>query len=144
MTPYEIAKGEVGVREIPGPEDNDRIVEYHSTTTLKATDDETSWCSSFVNWCVIQAGLKGTNSAAARSWLKWGMAVSHPIEGDIVIFKRGNSPTAGHVGFFVSEYNGAISVLGGNQSNKVGISAYKKDDVLGYRKPLMDNKKASA
>ena len=135
MTPYDYAKNEIGTKEIAGDADNQRIIEYHATTTLKATSDEVSWCSSFVNWCVIQAGLKGTNSAAARSWLKWGMPVDLPQEGDIVIFKRGTNPASGHVGFYVRTLGDNVYVLGGNQSNTVKISVYKRGDVLGYRRP---------
>lgn len=134
MTPYEFAKLEIGTTEVPGPVNNPRIVEYHATTTLKATDDETSWCSSFVNWCVKKAGFKGTNSAAARSWLKWGVVTDDPKEGDIVIFKRPPSPTSGHVAFFVKKEGDFIYCLGGNQSNQVRISKYKASDLLGYRK----------
>ncbi|MDH4280687.1 MAG: hypothetical protein OEW83_21690 [Acidimicrobiia bacterium] len=51
--------------EIRGRKDNPRIIEYHASTSLKASNDGTAWCSSFVNWCVSQAWLTGTNSAAA-------------------------------------------------------------------------------
>ena len=50
----EIALKEVGVSEIKGGE-NKRILEYHASTTLKAKEDEIPWCSSFVNWCMVQA-----------------------------------------------------------------------------------------
>lgn len=135
MTPYEFAKKEVGVREVIGNLHNKRVLEYHATTTLKATDDETSWCSSFVNWCVVQAGLRGTNSAAARSWLTWGHETKEPKEGDIVVFKRGNPPS-GHVAFFVKKEGNLIHVLGGNQSDQVKVSAYKAEDLLSYRRVL--------
>lgn len=135
MTPYEIAKQEVGAKEVPGPQHNKRILEYHATTTLKATTDEVSWCSSFVNWCVTQAGLKGTDSAAARSWLKWGTPVDTPREGDIVIFSRGSNPQSGHVGFYIETIGETIKVLGGNQGDQVKVSNYLKSNVLGYREP---------
>ena len=68
-TPWiDIAKGEMHQAEIPGPMANPRIVEYHATTSLKATFDEVPWCSAFVNWVMEQAGIKGTGSAKARSW----------------------------------------------------------------------------
>lgn len=133
MTPYEYAQKELGQKEVQGSKSNPRIVEYHSTTTLKATSDEVSWCSSFVNWCVKQAGLKGTNSAAARSWLDWGKVLDEPIEGCIVIFKRG-APPSGHVAFYVKDVSSEfIQVLGGNQKDQVKYSNYKKSDILGYR-----------
>jgi uncharacterized protein (TIGR02594 family) len=130
---YEIANKELGIKEIKGRLHSNRILEYHSTTTLKATDDETPWCSSFVNWCVQLAELKGTNSAAARSWLKWGNEVKEPYEGCVVVIKRGNSSWQGHVGFFVKEVGNNILILGGNQSNAVTVSSYSKERVLGYR-----------
>ncbi|KKK66354.1 hypothetical protein LCGC14_2964930, partial [marine sediment metagenome] len=43
-----------------------------------ASEDETPWCSSFVNFCVCEAGynpIKETGSARARSWLSWGVGV---------------------------------------------------------------------
>lgn len=121
------------VREVPGDKDNPRIVEYHATTTLRATDDETPWCSSFVNWCVIQAGLRGTNSAMARSWLKWGRECG-PTLGAVVVLSRGEPP-AGHVGFFVGQRWGRVFVIGGNQGNAVSVARYPADRVLGYRWP---------
>jgi len=93
----EIAKKEIGQKEIAGKDNNARIVQYHSTTTLKATKDETPWCSSFVNWVMTQSGYKGTNSASAFSWKSWGKRVSEPCSGAIAVFDHGKG--AGHVGF---------------------------------------------
>jgi uncharacterized protein (TIGR02594 family) len=132
---YLIAKHEMesGVEEINGERHNPRILEYHQTTTLKATDDETAWCSSFVNWCIEMSGYKGTDSAAAQSWLKWGKPLGEPKEGCIVVFKRGKKPWQGHVGFYAGMNGNHILVLGGNQGNEVNISSYPKSRLLGYR-----------
>lgn len=54
---YEIAKKEIGVTETPGILSTSRILEYDLATTLKSQSDETPWCSAFVNWCFIVAGL---------------------------------------------------------------------------------------
>jgi uncharacterized protein (TIGR02594 family) len=126
----EIAQREMatGVKEIPGPRDNPRIVEYHQSTTLHATDDETAWCSAFVNWCMEQAGFKGTQSASSRSWLTWGQELTQPCLGCIVVCK-------GHVGFYYQEEHGRILLLGGNQSNQVKISPYSKNKIISYRWP---------
>lgn len=62
-----IARGELGQREIAGAAHNPRIVAYHQTTSLRASNDETPWCASFVNWAMEKAGHKGTGSAAAIS-----------------------------------------------------------------------------
>jgi len=65
-----IARAELGVLEIKGIKHNPRIIEYHSTTG-KFKYDETPWCSSFVNWVMTKAGLKGINSARSASWKDW-------------------------------------------------------------------------
>jgi uncharacterized protein (TIGR02594 family) len=134
---FDIAMQEeaTGVDEIPGLEDNPRIVEYQQSTELGDADDETPWCSSFVNWCIQQAGLQGTNSAAARSWLRWGQEIPGPRTGCIVVLSRGNSPQLGHVGFYCEDAGDRIRILGGNQSNRVNISSYPKARVLSYRWP---------
>lgn len=137
---YAKAKGELGTSEVKGKlHNNTRILDYHRSTNLNkkmAGRDETPWCSSFANWCVKGSGLKGTNSAMARSWMKWGEKLDTPREGCIVVFARPSAgPHSGHVGFFVKETAERIRVLGGNQSNQVKESYYGKDDLLGYRWP---------
>ncbi|WP_269585328.1 TIGR02594 family protein [Roseibium sp. Sym1] len=132
---YRIALEELNTTEFSGDDHNPRIIEYHSTTTLKARADEVPWCSSFVNWCVEQAGLAGTKSAAARSWLQWGAGLAHPQKGCIVVFSSSRGPTSGHVGFFVREEGNHYLTLGGNQNNSVNLSSYPKGRLLGYRWP---------
>ncbi|EDN66661.1 conserved hypothetical protein [Beggiatoa sp. PS] len=132
---FEIAKREMahGVKEIAGRVDNPRIVEYHQATTLKATDDETPWCSAFANWCMKQAGIEGTQNARAASWLNWGQKLDSPREGCIVVVKTSSSH---HVTFYYSDYQGGrFSGLGGNQSDQVKISHYSKSSVRAYRWP---------
>jgi uncharacterized protein (TIGR02594 family) len=131
----EIAERELGVSEVSGSKHNPRIVEYHKTTTLAAVEDEVPWCASFVNWCLKEAGIKGSGLASARSFLQWGYPVDKFTKGAIVIFKRGSKSWQGHVGFAVDENFLAIKVLGGNQSNKVCYKWYLKKDFLGYRWP---------
>lgn len=132
-----IAIKEKGIEEVPGPGDNPRIVEYLKSTSLGAPDnrnDETPWCSAFVNWCVEQAGLKGTNSAWARSWLEWGREqdIGDSWVGCICVLSRGDG---GHVGFLVAYNDDQVKLLGGNQGNAVSEAWFSMDRVLGYRVP---------
>jgi uncharacterized protein (TIGR02594 family) len=135
-----IARNEIGQREIAGAADNARIVAYHDTTTLSANDDETPWCSSFVNWTLEQAGFKGTDSAAAISWKNWGDNVNGGIsqarEGDVVVL-RNKKTGQNHVAFFVKGDNGRITLLGGNQSDQVKESTYNLSsyDIVAVRRP---------
>lgn len=131
---YEIAKREIGTSEISGPAANKRIIEYHSATTLHATSDEVPWCSAFVNWLCRECGIPGTGSAMARSFLLWGRATDDPEIGDVVVFSRGSDGISGHVGLVVSRSRFTVSVLGGNQGDKVQIKNYPRFQVLGYRR----------
>lgn len=129
---YKVARKEVGVKELIGNADNPRIVEYHATTTLRATDDEIPWCSSFINWCMQQAGYTGSRSAAARSWMTWGRAIAKPVHGCVVVLTRQGG---GHVGLYEREDDVYVWLLGGNQDDAVNVRAYHKSRVLGYRLP---------
>lgn len=132
----QIARLELGQKEIPGTKDNPRIVEYAKYTSLSSSEDSTPWCSSFVNYCMHKAGQSRTNSAMARSWLKWGIPLKEPRLGCVVVMWRG-SPTAstGHVGFWIAENKDTFQMLGGNQGDQVSLATQPKDRVLGYRWP---------
>ncbi len=130
-----IAVSELGVAEVPGPGDNPRIQEYLRSTDLDrqlASNDETPWCSGFVNWCIEKAGYAGTNSARARSWLHWGKPLTTPRRGCITVFTRDGG---GHVAFYVGETTTHYVVLGGNQGNRVCVANYEKARLLGFRLP---------
>lgn len=123
--------------ELPGGASNPRITKAFSAVDglgdPKDLDDSTtSWCSVVMNWLIQSVGGKGTRSALARSWLNWGKEC-YPVQGCIVILKRGDSSWQGHVAFFVKREDDYIWCLGGNQGNDFKMSKYKASDVLGYR-----------
>lgn len=132
---YAIAYAERGQRETDGTSDNPRILEYQKACSYNAHNEDVPWCSSFANWVMREAGIKGSGEAAARSWLNWGQKLETPRRGCIVVLKRPGSPTNGHVAFYVGEENGRLKLLGGNQENQVKISLYDKSRLLGYRWP---------
>lgn len=122
------------VTEVPGPEHHPRILCYHQATSLKATEDEVPWCSSFVNWCMQNCGLgyKGTGSALAASWRSWGKAIEYGRLGCVVVMKR----TGGnHVGFYLDEDAEGVYVLGGNQSDKVCVRRFPWNVITDFRWP---------
>ncbi len=141
----DIARAEIGVREVPGEGDNARIQEYQRTTTKSPLyiRDKIAWCSSFANWVTLQAGIKGSGSAAARSWLRWGEACDVPIPGCLPVYSRPPLPGSGHVHFFAELLGDLVRGVGGNQGNQVKPAGYPKRRLLGYRMPTMAQIEAS-
>ena len=135
---YEIARAEIGVREVRGSspsQSNSRIDEYLRTVGL--SNDATPWCAAFVGWCLEEAGLEGTHAANARSYERWGVEVGlrDAREGDLVVFSRGSSEWQGHVGFFVRWDGDLAIVVGGNQSDMVSEASFGRWHLLAVRRP---------
>ncbi len=102
-----------------------------------------NWCAIFIDYVAIQSGLeRPAKPAAARNWLKVGLAVQKPRIGDVVVFWR-ESPSSwkGHVGLYIGEdYDDKIFILGGNQGpqRSVVVQRYPTERVLGYRRLLAE------
>lgn len=144
---YNIALGELsrGVTEIRGPSNNSRIVEYYRTTTLgekHAKLDETPWCSSFVNWCLTNSSVEGTDSAAANSRLSWGMEISQPVIGAVTVYIFDDG---GHVGFHAYSYSNGDVILGAikkspdRRVDQVNQSRWLSRSRVAYRWPTYDS-----
>lgn len=141
LRPLDVARAELArnIAEVTGDRNNPRIVLYHGTTSDGQASDEVAWCSSFVNFCVEQVGLRGTESKWAMSWHSsgWGTDVTNsPQEGDIAVFRRRQgSPSGtqlgGHVGFWLRASGDRITLLGGNQGNRVSITECPTMGLLG-------------
>lgn len=138
-----IAFGELGTEEIVGDKHNPEVLKYAKETKIAGiTTDEIAWCSTFVNWVAMKAGLQYTGKANARSWLNVGTKVTTPEPGDVVVFWR-ESPQSwkGHVGIFlgVSTDKKRVYCIGGNQGNRVSVSAYRLENVLSYQRLIPAN-----
>lgn len=100
--------------------------------------EKVKWCSAFVNWCMEQCGIEGTNNARALSWNDWGTRIPKPQVGAIIVLK---STSWRHVAFIDSK-DGKYVMLGGNQkptgggkSNTISYRPYSKSLVVSYRWP---------
>jgi uncharacterized protein (TIGR02594 family) len=137
---YQIAKTHIGTVEIPGPEDNPKIVGWAAKVLHSwVQDDETAWCASFLGAMLEEAELPSTRALNARSYLDWGWPVKFAdvIPGDIVVFWRVRPDGwQGHVGFYAGITNDRlnIKVLGGNQGDRVSHALYAKSRLLGVRR----------
>ena len=136
----QVARRELGEREIPGELNNPRILEYIAACPGlpddMADNEGTPWCSCWVNWVFAQLEMKRTGRANARSWSQWGNGMTRFAVGAVVVLSRGTNPAKGHVGFYVGEdETGAILLLAGNQGNAVSIAKKSKDTVVAVRWP---------
>jgi uncharacterized protein (TIGR02594 family) len=136
MNLIETALSEYGVMEIPGAEHNPDILRYFDEIGHEwVDDDETAWCSAFVNWVAKTCGYEYSGKLNARSWLDVGDVILNFELGDIAILWR-VSPDSwqGHVGFPVRKDGDTLWLLGGNQNNMVCVRPYPYSRLLGYRR----------
>jgi uncharacterized protein (TIGR02594 family) len=110
------AQGELGVNEA---DNADKVKEYHKVGGGLMREPTVAWCAAFVGWCLDKAGIKGTRSASARSYLKYGKSVgtSNVPFGAIAVFGVPSSGS-GHVAFVVEDKGDKLICIGGNQSDK--------------------------
>lgn len=124
-----------GVLEVPGPGSNPRILDYLATVGLSNVGDETPWCAGFVQWCLQQAGRPGTGRAAARSYLRWGRQTTADVGAVAVLWRGSPKGWQGHVGFVLDKDAATVTLLGGNQGDRVSVARYPVERVLDYRIP---------
>lgn len=132
---YAFATNYIGMHEISGSEDNPFIVKmFDDIGHSWVKNDETAWCSCFINWVALMCGAMRSGKLDARSWLKIGQSTNYPKHGDVVVFWRENPNSwKGHVGLFAGYTSkGDIYCLGGNQQNEVNISVYPKERLLSF------------
>lgn len=133
----EIARQDLGIKEIAGPEANPRIMAYYRAAGATwAKDDAVPWCgAAMAAWMTLAGCSTPPEPARARAWLDWGVPLEAPKKGAVVVLKRGADETKGHVTLYLEDRGDRILCLGGNQGDAVSITSYPKRDVLGYRWP---------
>lgn len=125
-----------GVHERQGSADHPEIMSlYREVGHPGIRHDETPWCAAFLGACLERAGFRSTRSLMARSYSQWGVRLSQPRPGAIIVLSRGADPVYGHVGFWVGQTASRIFLLGGNQSNAVTVSSFDKRRLIDVRWP---------
>lgn len=77
-----------------------------------------AWCARFVNAALSENGIKGTGSAAAASFYRWGSAVEGAVKrGDIMVAPHHVGMATGNV-----REDGAIQMISGNHGDAVSYS----------------------
>lgn len=138
--PYYVMKfwhENIDTHEIGGAKNNAFIVWLHKTFTWLGTQpDEIPWCKSSFNGACEVAGFKVGDGALAIDGLKDGVAVTleNAQKGDFIILEHRNSSgalTGGHhIGFYESQDEKYVYLLGGNQNNQIKISGFKKWEIM--------------
>ncbi|HVJ69122.1 MAG TPA: TIGR02594 family protein [Caulifigura sp.] len=145
------ARSQIGQHEIAGSTHNQQIMAYIWTCTniqeteaqkkyvAREGEEGVEWCSAFVNWCLKQAGITGTNNALASSWQNWGTKLDGPKPGAICGFNWNGGSRIDHVGF-CDQVDNEWRLLGGNQTdaNSGGIVSsvrFPKANCKYYRWP---------
>ena len=83
-----------------------------------------------MNYVVDTAGFTGTHSAAAASFLEWGVGIDKPILGCLVVWPH-HVTLCDHPDIS----NGIIRTIGGNQGDAVKVSRFPVGDAV-FRTPI--------
>jgi len=138
---------EFGTVETPGKQSNKRIMGWADEVGVaklgyKYTGDDVPWCGLFMAVVNQRAGKPVPfGPLYALNWGNIGTAVSQPVLGDILTFKRNGG---GHVAIYIAEDETAYHVLGGNQSDKVSITRIAKDRLYRARRPIFKTARPSS
>lgn len=129
------AKSLIGVEEDTGSGSNDDILSWAEVVGVDDdyNNDSIPWCGLFTGYCFSFNRIKPPATPLwALSWNTWGIKLSEPAYGCVMVFKRDGG---GHVGFYVGEDDDYYFILGGNQSDAVNIKRLEKERCVGYRWP---------
>jgi uncharacterized protein (TIGR02594 family) len=145
VTPFTVAQRFLRIKEIAGATSTPLVLAMLQLDAGWVQDDQTSWCSAFVNFCCFVLGLPRSKSLAARSWLLVGQSIpltDARVGFDVVVLSRGTGkqPGAdtitapGHVGFYAGQDATSVQLLAGNQGDAVSIASFPKARILGVRR----------
>ena len=86
-----------------------------------------NWCAAYTNASLQSAGIQGSGSNVATSFLNWGQSVSGaPQPGDVIVQSNGAAAgvPGGHVGIATGVVNsqGQYQMVSGNYANQVSYS----------------------
>lgn len=142
MDIIQTAEKEIGTTSDINGTVNPRLLAYCEKLGVSyEPGDDGLWCAMFVGYVLEMCGIRSTRSLGARSYLQWGVVVTVPVPGDVVVLWRDSVNSAnGHVAFFDYEDENTVYLLGGNQgTGMVDVEAYPKTRVLGYRRAIITN-----
>ena len=130
----DIYTAEIGVRELTGKNDGERVEEYLACVGHKKG---AAWCAAFVSWCFKKAEIKAVLSAWSPDWFKTNVIYIRgekesitPSKADVFGIYYQNKGRIAHVGF-IDEWgsNSYCITVEGNTNNagsREGDGVYRK------------------
>lgn len=128
-------RGWIGVAEIPGPQNNSKIVEMRRKLGSWMLNDDDPWCGDFVAHCMQVAGQQFPKTwYRAKDWEDWGEKCPAQV-GAVGVKSRVGG---GHVFLIVGETPDKrfYKALGGNQGNRVSVMDILKAETYAVRWPV--------
>lgn len=123
-----------GQKEIVGPKHNSWIVKLFKYTTYRTNEDETPWCAACMNAALEETGYRGTNSAAAKSFMKLGEKCELQ-PGALVVVSR--APGRFHItccDHIIDKKT--FAGRGGNQGNELNCKPFEIAKIVSCRWPV--------
>lgn len=107
-------KGFLGANEVAN---HDQLDAYIHQGGINLDPRQQPWCAAFVNAALAHAGVKGTGTAWAPDFLKWGQPVANNDvrEGDVLVANNGH-----HVGLVAEDgvKDGMVHLIAGNENDR--------------------------
>jgi uncharacterized protein (TIGR02594 family) len=130
-----------GIEEEPAKDNRGPVIQrYIDLAKTGAQGDP--YCAIFVNAALEQAGVRGTRSAMARSFetSQHFVKLDGPCPGCVATFWRGSRKSGkGHTGFYDSENDDHVFILGANQDDDCNVSGFPRNGktfgLVGYYYP---------
>lgn len=135
---FVVAQSLLGIYEFPGGKDNPVILgwakELGGMIAREYKHDSIPWCQLCVQYCLFKAGMPHLDSLWALDNTTYGLKLKGAARGCIGSKKRAGG--GGHT-FFVKgiSRDGALIVLGGNQSDMVNEASMDPAEVVSYNWP---------
>lgn len=135
----ELAKGEIGVKEVGGNNYGKRVEEYQRIGSGGVVDGGQPWCQYFMNWLLMNATLKKgidylcPTSGYTPFWINWGKqnklteinpAMSEIEIGDFMYVYSSVRKSAKHVALVIAKKKSSVITIEGNTNPGGGSDGF--------------------
>ncbi|WP_245735086.1 C40 family peptidase [Pedobacter hartonius] len=126
FTITEIARNEIGVRELTGHNDGRRVEAYLSTVKLRKGQP---WCAAFISWVYAKAGFPKPRSGWSPDLFPPSRLARSALPGNVAGIYFPDLKRIAHVGLVVEQKGSWVYTIEGNttvEGNREGGGVFKK------------------